>query len=311
MTIVFKVSENIKKKMIKHYENMKDDRVIPYVIFQARSYDCVTTLYESDKVVFQGVGADIEASYWIEQERVLNNRIIEAESIDIKKKKEQKKGFMRCSTIGSDEVGTGDFFGPIVVTATYVSAKDIKFLTDLGVKDSKRLTDKKILNIAPEIIKKIPYVTYIYNNKSYNNFYSKLNNMNKIKAILHNKVLCGILQKDSYSYDKIVVDQFVDQKKYYEYLNEVPTKVNNITFMPKAEDQCISVAAASLISRYIFLAEIKKISKKYKIDIPLGAGNNVDDVAVTLVNKKGIDVLKEIAKMNFKNVEKIKEKMDH
>lgn len=310
MTIVFKVSENIKKMMIKHYENMKCDKTPPYAIFQVKGYDCVTILYESGKVVFQGIGADIEASYWIEQERILNNRIIDIESKDKKKNKEPKKGFMHCSTIGSDEVGTGDFFGPIVVTATYVSVSDIKFLTDLGVKDSKRLTDEKILNIAPEIIKKIPYVTYIYDNKSYNNFYSKINNMNKIKAILHNKVLCGILQKDSYSYDKIVVDQFVYPKKYYEYLNEVPTKVNNITFMPKAEDQCISVAAASLISRYIFLAEMKKISKKYRIDIPLGAGNNVDDVAVTLVSKNGMDVLKDVAKTNFRNVEKIKQKMD-
>ena len=33
------------------------------------------------------------------------------------------------STIGSDEVGTGDYFGPIVVTATFVSKDNIEFLS--------------------------------------------------------------------------------------------------------------------------------------------------------------------------------------
>ena len=41
-------------------------------------------------------------------------------------------------TIGSDEVGTGDYFGPIVVTASYVTKEDIPYLEELGVKDSKK-----------------------------------------------------------------------------------------------------------------------------------------------------------------------------
>lgn len=307
MTIVFKVSDNIKKMMISHYEDMKCDKTPPYAFFQVKDYDCVTTLYESGKVMFQGIGADIEASYWIEQERVLNNRIIDIDSKS--KQKETKKGFMYCNTVGSDEVGTGDFFGPIVVTATYVSTNDINFLTDLGVKDSKKLTDEKIIKIAPEIIKTIPYVTYIFDNKSYNKFYSEINNMNKIKAILHNKVLSGLLKKNSYAYDKIVVDQFVYPQKYYEHIKEATTKVNNITFMTKAEDQCMSVAAASIISRYIFLKEIKKMSKKYGINIPLGANDIVDEVAANLALKNGFDVLNEIAKVNFRNIERIKDKI--
>ena len=76
-TIVFKVSDNIKEMMIKHYEDMKCDKTPPYAIFQVKDFDCVTTLYESGKVMFQGIGADIEASYWTEQERVINNNVID------------------------------------------------------------------------------------------------------------------------------------------------------------------------------------------------------------------------------------------
>jgi len=305
MTIVFKVSDNIKPLMIEFYK----DRSVPiapqYIVFQAKDIDCVTTLYESGKIMFQGIGADIEASYWIEEERIKNGRIIDPTGKEKKDKKEEKKIFINTNSIGSDEVGTGDFFGPIVVTATYVSKENFSFLTHLGVRDSKKITDDKIKKIAPAIIKKIPYTTFILNNNSYNKNWSEDINMNKIKAILHNKVLASMKNK-GYEYDKIVVDQFVYPSKYYEHIKESKEIVRNITFMTKAEDQCLSVAAASIISRYIFLGEMKKLSEELNINIPKGAGPIVDQVGIEIAKKYGFDKLKDIAKLNFKNTEKIK-----
>lgn len=307
-TIVFKVSDNIKEMMIKHYEDMKCDKTPPYAIFQVKDYDCVTTLYESGKVMFQGLGADIEASYWTEQERVLNNNIIDTTSKEKEKKeKEEKKVFINEASIGSDEVGTGDYFGPLVVTASFVSKENIAYMQELGVRDSKKLTDDKIIKIAPLLIKKIPHTTIILTNKEYNDFHSTDINMNKIKAILHNKCLLSVIKKDGVEYKKIVVDQFEPPKNYYAHLNQVPEKVTNITFMTKAEDQCMSVAASSIISRYIFLNEMNKLSKRFNIEMPLGASTLVDEVGATLISKYGKDILKDIAKLNFKNTEKIYE----
>ena len=305
-TIVFKVNDNVKKMMIDHYEPMKCEKTPPYAIFQVKDYDCVTTLYESGKVMFQGLGADIEASYWTEQERILNNNIIDTSSKD--KKKEEKKIFINESSVGSDEVGTGDYFGPLVVTAAYVSKDNIIFMQDLGVRDSKKLTDDKIIQIAPQLIKKIPHTTIVLTNKEYNEYHSTDTNMNKIKAILHNKCLLSVIKKDNIEYKKIVVDQFENPKSYYAHLSQVPEKVTNITFLTKAEDQCMSVAAASIISRYIFLKEMKKLGERFNIEMPLGASDMVDEVGKTLVKKHGKEILKEIAKLNFKNTEKILEK---
>lgn len=306
MTIVFKVSENIKPLMIEFYQDRTVPNPPPYSVFQVKDYDCVTTLYESGKVMFQGIGADIEASYWIEEERIKNNRVIDITTgKDKKENKEAKKILINTSTIGSDEVGTGDFFGPIVVTATYVSKDNIDFLINLGVRDSKKITDDKIKKIAPEIIKKIPYSTYILSNTTYNKNWSEDINMNKIKAILHNKVLFNMKSK-GYDYDKIVVDQFVYPKKYYEHIKEAKDKVTDITFMTKAEDQCLSVAAASIISRYVFLSEMKKLSEELNMEIPKGAGPNVDQVGIEIAKKYGFEKLKDIAKLNFKNKDKIK-----
>ena len=105
----------------------------------------------------------------------------------------------------------------------------------------------------------------------------------------------------------VVVDQFEPPKSYYAHLNESPLKVTGINFMTKAEDQCFSVAVSSIISRYIFLKEMDKLSDKLGIIIPLGASSLVDEVGATLVRKHGKDILKEIAKYNFKNTDKISE----
>ena len=304
MTIVFKVSDNIKPLMMEFYKDRMEDKKPPYSVFQVKDYDCVTTLYESGKVMFQGIGADIEASYWIEEERIKNNRIIDASGKE--KKDKDKTSFLNLSTIGSDEVGTGDYFGPIIVTATFVSKEDIPFLCDLGVRDSKKITDVKIKKIAPELMKRIPYSSYILTNESYNKNWNSDFNMNKIKAILHNKVLYN-LQSKNYNYDKIVVDQFVYPKKYYEHIKEAPNKVTNITFMTKAEDKCLAVGAASIICRYLFLQEMQKLSEKLNMEIPKGAGLNVDEAGIKIANLYGFDKLIEIAKLNFKNTDKIKE----
>ena len=307
MTIVFKVSDNVKEKMIKYYEKLRRDNTPPYAIFQAMEADTIITLYESGKVMFQGISADIDANIWIDLEKKLNNRIIDIKTgKDKTNNKSSKQNFDIYNTIGSDEVGTGDYFGPIVVSATYVNKENIDFLNDLKVMDSKKLTDEKIKKIAPLIIKKIPYCTYILNNETYNKFYNKDLNMNKIKAILHNKVLLNMVEKYN-NYDKIVVDQFTPSKNYYAYLKDTPKKVTNITFTPKAEDQCLSVACASIISRYVFLQEIEKMSLEINDEIPKGAGLNVDKFANDLVKEKGFNILEKYVKLNFKNTEKIKD----
>ena len=313
-TIVFKISDNLKDEVMDFYKDRFIDNNPPYSVFQVRDYDCTITLYESGKLMFQGIGADIEASYWTEQERILNNRDVNKELKDKEKKKEDKKekdtdttNYNHFNTIGSDEVGTGDYFGPIVVSATFVDKKSQQLLTELGVRDSKKLTDEKIISIAPEVIKNIPHVTFTFTPKDYNKF--GITNMNKIKAILHNKALY-IMKSRTTTYQKIVVDQFCPPNKFYEHINNVPTKVTNITFTTHAEDKCLSVAAASIISRYIFLKEMKKLNQELNELVPLGAGDAVDKFGCKIVEKYGISKLEDIAKLNFKNTDKIKESLN-
>ena len=306
-TITLKVSENTMNKMNEYFEDKKRIKTPPYAVFQADEADTVVTLYQSGKAVFQGISADIDANLWSQMEKNLNpNKKVDMKVASNEKKETKKNSKVYyANTIGSDEVGTGDYFGPIVVTASYVTKENIPFLESLSIKDSKKLTDEQILKITPQIIKKIPYYTMTLSNKEYNQRHSKYN-MNAMKAILHNKALLE-MTKQYKQYDYIVVDQFAEKYVYYNYLKQVPNVQRNITFITKAEDQCLSVACSAIISRYIFIKEFDKLSKKYNHTLPKGAGSIVDEVGAKLVKEYGIDVLNEIAKTNFKNTEKIKE----
>ena len=303
ITKVIRVDNETKKLMNDFYKDMKRDKTPPYAVFQADTGDAIVTLYESGKAMFQGVSADIEADMW---ESIGKDKDNIDYFMDTPKKEEKKEEMtlpINISSVGSDEVGTGDYYGPIVVTASYVNKDDIPFLTELGVKDSKKLSDEQILKIVPKIIKKIKYKTIMLSNKEYNEKYGKDMNMNKIKAVLHNKVLTEMVKDNDYDY--IVVDQFESESSYYNHLSEVPKPLKGITFITKAEDKCLSVACSSLISRYIFIKEIDKLGDRYGIFLPKGANYYVEDVGIKLVEKYGLNILKEVAKLNFSNTDRI------
>lgn len=297
--------------MNEFYNDMKRPKTPQYAMFQADDGDTVVTLYESGKAVFQGNDADIASEYWIETEKinsgiaiVTNSETKKKESIKGEKKESDNK-YHNINSVGSDEVGTGDYFGPIVVSSCYVTKDDVSFLDELGVMDSKKITDDKILKIAPIIAKKIKYKSIILNNADYNKFHNNDFNMNKIKAILHNKVLYQMINEENPDYDYIIVDEFAKEHRYYDYIKDSPYIQKGITFMTKAEDKCLSVACASIISRYIFLKEFDKLSDNLHIPLPKGANNEVDKIGVEIVSKYGKEKLFEVAKLNFMNTSRI------
>ncbi len=296
MNVVIKVDDDTKREMIEYYKDKMRDKKIPYVVFQAQEEDTVITMYESGKVMFQGKSADIDASHW---------------GIEIEEKKQAKEDtrkkydkYYHSNSIGSDEVGTGDYFGPIVVTATYVKNDDIEFLEGLGVMDSKKISDDKIRDIAPKIAKRIKYKSIILKNDEYNEKYGANFNLNKIKSIMHNNVLYQ-LANEIREYDYIIVDQFAYEESYYNYLKGIDKIQRGITFITKAEDKNMAVACGAIISRYLFLKEFDKLSDEVHVPLPKGAGADVDKIGEELVEKYGEEILSKVAKKNFKNTDRI------
>lgn len=301
--VVLKVDDETHKKMINFYKEFARNKQIPYVAMQAVNEDVVITIYEKNKkgenkVMFQGTGADIEASVWA----------MEKTAIETSKKEKQIDylKYYNCSSIGSDEVGTGDYFGPIVVTSCYVNKKDIPLLESLGIRDSKKMNDEKILKVAPAIAKAIKYKSIILSNKEYNEKYNNVdNNINKIKAIMHNKALWKMVHEEDLEYDYIIVDEFAREARYYDYIKDSTNIQKGITFMTKAEDKNLAVACASVISRYIFIKEFDKMCDELHIPLPKGAGPQVDEAGKEVVETYGKEKLEDVAKLNFRNTQRI------
>ena len=290
MNVVIKVDEETKQKMIDYYKDKLRDKKIPYAIFQAQEEDTVITLYESGKAMFQGISADVDASMWA--------------MLQDKKEEKQEHDLYNITSIGSDEVGTGDYFGPVVVCASYVNIKDIKFLEELKVKDSKQTTDDYIRKIAPVISKKIDYELLVLSNKEYNEKYKEIKNINKIKAIMHNKVLYNIHQRHI-DCKNLIIDEFSKPNSYFNYLKDVSNVEKDLIFTPKAENKNMAVATAAILARFTFLEIMDKLSDKYHEPLLKGASSEVDKQAERLIEKYGKDILEDIAKIHFINTERI------
>lgn len=263
-----------------------------YAKWQLRPENCVITCYASGKTVFQGKDASVYASPFMDS------------SQSVPKKSPVVKTNARFPQAGSDEVGTGDYFGPVCVCATIVDQTSLAQLTSLGVRDSKQLNDDEIRRIAPEIMKQIPYTLLIVDNEKYNLVHDA-NNMNAVKSKLHNQAYVNLAKKYDVPSFKII-DQFTPESSYYRYLKNEPVVVRGIHFETKAEDKYPAVGAASVIARYAFLKKMDEMEEHWHMKFQKGAGSLVDECAAAFVQKYGMQELGKVAKLHFKNTEKLK-----
>lgn len=298
-TITLSIDEEKITKMIAFYNDNVVESKNEYVLKQFKLEKVTITIYTSNKVVFQGENASYEASIW---DNSLINQVNESTT-----EKEENTWKYEKEHIGSDEVGTGDYFGPLCVCAAYVRNSDLPFLSKLKINDSKKLTDQHILKITPYILKRIPYSQISIDPKKYNALIKQGYNQAKIKAMLHNQVIHNIREKLSKRAVLTVVDQFLNENRYYEYVKFSPYVEGQIHFETKAESKYPAVAVASIIARYSFLVKMKSLSESLGKEIPKGAGKEVDKFGKEIVSEYGMEKLNEIAKVHFANTKKIEE----
>ena len=290
--VSFRISEELKDKIIDFYQEYKIDNNGEYIIFFAKYEKITITIFESKKgykVLFSGEGSLSEA-------KIFN----EDAEITIKEKKEISFESFEPQ-IGSDEVGFGDFFGPLIVVAAYFDGNQS---TLDKIKDSKKLTDQFILEFVPTILKDTIFSKLTVHNDKYNQLINKVYNMNQIKAILHNQVLVN-LQKKIPNCKNFFIDQFCNESRYFSYIIDEKERVFDIKFSTKGEQHFPSVALASMIARYCFLLEMNELSKKYDMEFPKGASSKVDDFAQQFIKKYSLEEIKKVCKTNFSNYKKL------
>ncbi len=203
--------------------------------------------------------------------------------------------------IGSDEVGVGDFFGPMVVTATYFLPSEMGLLKQLGVKDSKKLTDAHMLYIGKRLCNGIKHYTVLCSANKVDSYISKGFSTHWLLARLHNLAHSKLEEKYGISNAVTVfVDQFEREGLYRKYVGSAIIR-NPIIFKTKGESHYPSVAAASVIARYEFLEYWEKMEKELGMIIPKGAGPDVDDAYHRCVEINGSAKAAKYVKRFFRN----------
>jgi ribonuclease HIII len=203
--------------------------------------------------------------------------------------------------IGIDESGKGDYFGPLVIAAVLVTPADEADLRLMQVRDSKRISDGRILELAPDIRQVCRHSVVAIGPQRYNELYAKINNLNRLLAWGHARALENILEHAECPL--AISDQFGDERFIMSALLEKGKKIQLIQ-RPKAEED-LAVAAASILARAEFLLRLKRLSEEIGLSLPKGASQAVELAARVVVKKLGRERLESVAKLHFKTTQSV------
>jgi ribonuclease HIII len=203
--------------------------------------------------------------------------------------------------IGTDEAGKGDYFGPLVVAGVYVTEATAVLLRQIGVRDSKKLSDKRIAAMSVEIRQTCPVNVVAIGPERYNDMYAKIRNLNRLLAWAHARVIENLLEKIECG--RVVSDQFGDERVLQRALMEKGKRVELVQ-RHRAEDD-VAVAAASIIARGEFVHRLEQLSQSYGVDLHKGAGPPVLTSGRRFVAQHGREALGKVAKLHFKTTQQI------
>jgi ribonuclease HIII len=269
----------------------------PYTIFFGQKNKLSVAVYEKGpKVLLQGKGVEEFIQFELEP-KILGEAKLGYEEVHSPE--------MFQPHFGIDESGKGDFFGPLVIAGAYVDAGIARKFLDAGVQDSKRIgSDAKIRALADSIRKdSLGLVdTVLIGPAKYNELYEKFGNLNSLLGWGHARVIENLLAKKP-DCPRSLSDQFADARVIERSLLAHSRKID-IVQRTKAESD-VAVAAASILAREAFINWLEREGKKLGIRLERGVSPAVKEAAKKLVESKGPEALRKVAKVHFKTAHEI------
>jgi ribonuclease HIII len=270
-------------------------RPLDHAAWSAKGEDVVVTLYLSGKLVVQGRGLEAflrrhlpDASPSAPPERTAAPAVAE----------------IREETLGSDESGKGDYFGPLVVAAALVRPEDADFLVELGVRDSKLATDGTIRRVEGALAGRLPHAVRVLEPESYNEAWRRAGNLNVLLGRLHAEVIDAVLAAMPDARPRIIVDRFGDPGHVRRALT--PTARRRPFSMPTRGEAYPAVAAASFLARAAFLREFERLKGLAGDELYLGASDpRILPLARRLASEGGRAWLAKFAKLHFRITDRL------
>lgn len=264
-----------------------------YSVFRAKTQDTVAVLYNSGKLLLQGKDvSEIALEIQHITQKISTTNLINS------------KNCFSCSDkphIGVDESGKGDFFGPLVIAGVLADEENAKKFINAGIKDSKKLTDEKILKLAGIIKANSVHSVVVIGNEKYNELYAKFSNLNMLLAWGHARVIENILEKKSCNY--AISDKFGNENLIK---NALLPKGKTITLEQRVRaEEDIAVAAASVLARAEYVNRMSALSRRYELHLPKGASQQVLSAGKQFACLWGKEKLNCVAKTHFKTFKQI------
>lgn len=286
MTFTTKIDPKLAAKLM---EDLKDQGFElskpPYTIFSAKKKGLSCTLYESGSLTVQGKEMKEFMEFYLEPEILQTFQYSHPEAhLNLEPR------------MGMDEAGKGDFFGPLCIAAIYADAEGVKKMSQLGARDSKQISDVKILKLAKQLKAEFSHTVIRLFPKKYNELYSKFKNLNRLLAWAHAAAVGDLASKTGCK--RAILDQFAEK---YVMENALRQKKLEIELEQKVRgEEDLVVASASILARAAFLDGMNLLSEEHGIQLPKGASALVKEVAQKLIAKFGPEVLSKVAKTHFK-----------
>lgn len=182
---------------------------------------------------------------------------------------------------GIDEAGRGCIVGPLVICGAMLDESDLPKLDELGVKDSKLLTEKQRERIEKELKRIVKYEIIIVPPEEID---SSVNsnigeNLNWLEALKSIEIINRL------NPDKAIIDcPSPNVKAYHEFIVErLMHKKIKFTTEHKADFKYKIVGAASILAKVARDAEIEKI--KQHVNVDFGSGYMADPRTVVFLER--------------------------
>ena len=239
-----------------------EHRSVPHADLSVKGEGVVATLYASGKLVVQGEDPALFVERFVGPLPSGSEKTPrDAPEADVDGR----------ATVGSDECGKGDYFGPLVVAAVRLEAGEARGVVDSGVRDSKTVSDESALRLGGALRSRFPHAIARLDPAEYNRLHRRPGDLNAMLADLHARAVRELERPGI----RVVIDQFGPERLMRERLADLRVVLDQ---RPRAE--CVpAVAAASLIAREEFLLALRELSDRFALDLHKGAGDPVDRAA--------------------------------
>jgi ribonuclease HIII len=261
-----------------------EHKSVPHALFSVKGEGVVATLYASGKFVVQGEEPGLFAQRYTGR----------AADVERAPRKEAFNGPL----VGSDECGKGDYFGPLVVVGVRVEADERSKLRAGGVRDSKELSDDTALRLGAALRTQFPHAIARLDPPKYNATWQRPGQLNDMLADLHGEVIRKLARPGIH----VLVDQFANERVMKQRVVGLDIHLEQRT---RAESEP-AVAAASIIAREEYLLALRALSEEFGVDLHKGAGPPTDSSAQRFVALHGLEALGRVAKLHFKNTQRIR-----